>query len=302
MSVIKIALDWTPNTNHTGFFTAQARGFYAEQGLQVEILHPGNDNYALTPAKKLALGQVDFAIAPSESVISLNTKALPFAVKAVAALLQEDLSAIVTLTTSLIIRPQLLDGKVYASYKARYEDEIVRQMIINDGGKGDLQIIYPEKLGIWDTLLSGKADATWIFTNWEGVEAEQKGIRLNYFRMADFGIPYGYSPVLLAAEEKIDARRDDYKKFLQATKQGFLYAQQHTEESAAILQPHLSNRDRVNVDTVRSQQQTAPFYGTAENWGMMQPERVAAFLDWLQQKGLEPRAKELQSKFSNELL
>ncbi|WP_448519743.1 ABC transporter substrate-binding protein [Rhodoflexus sp.] len=302
MFTIKIALDWTPNTNHTGFFIAQELGFYAEAGLQVEILHPGNDNYAVTPAKKLMLGEVDFAIAPSESVISLNTKAEPFSVKAVAALLQEDLSAIVTLAASNINRPQLLDGKIYASYKARYEDEIVRQMIINDGGKGDLQITYPEKLGIWDTLLAGKADATWIFTNWEGVEAEQKGILLNYFRMADFGIPYGYSPVLLVADEKIAAHEASYRKFLQATKKGFLYVQQHIEESATVLKPFLSDRDRANVDVVRSQQQTAAFYGTAENWGTMQPERVLAFLNWLQIRGLEPHAVELQSKFSNELL
>jgi hypothetical protein len=32
--------------------------------LHVEIINPANDNYALTPAKKLSLGEVDFAIAP----------------------------------------------------------------------------------------------------------------------------------------------------------------------------------------------------------------------------------------------
>jgi len=48
----------------------------------------------------------------------------------------------------------------YASYQARYEDHIVKQMIRNDGGNGDIQITYPDKLGIWNTLLQGKVDAT----------------------------------------------------------------------------------------------------------------------------------------------
>jgi hypothetical protein len=38
----------------------------------------------------------------------------------------------------------------------------------------DLNVIYQKKLGIWNTLLSGKADATWIFDNWEGIEAKQE--------------------------------------------------------------------------------------------------------------------------------
>lgn len=37
-------------------------------------------------------------------------------------------------------------------------------------------------LGIWETLLKGEADATWIFTAWEGVEARRKGVELNTFR------------------------------------------------------------------------------------------------------------------------
>lgn len=302
MFSIRIALDWTPNTNHIGFFIAQELGLYEEYGVRVTIIHPGTDNYSLTPAKKLALGEVDFVIAPSETVISLNTKPQPFAVSAVAALLQEDLSAIVTLASSGINHPQMLDGKKYASYKARYEDDIVRQMIMNDGGKGEIQISYPDKLGIWDTLLAGKADATWIFTNWEGIEAEHKGILLNIFRLSDYNIPYSYSPVLLSASDKVDTNHKHYRQFLQATKQGFLYAQQHVEKAASILEPHMSARDRAGVNVLRSLQQTAPFYGTVETWGIMQPGKTRLFLEWLQERGLEPNASYLHDRFSNELL
>jgi ABC-type nitrate/sulfonate/bicarbonate transport system substrate-binding protein len=35
-----VALDWTPNTNHAGFYVAQADGLYASAGLEVTLLSP----------------------------------------------------------------------------------------------------------------------------------------------------------------------------------------------------------------------------------------------------------------------
>ena len=46
-------------------------------------------------------------------------------------------------------------------------------------------------------MLQGQADATWVFMGWEGVEARRRGIQLNAFRLADYGVPYGYSPLLI---------------------------------------------------------------------------------------------------------
>ena len=46
--------------------------------------------------------------------------------------------------------------------------------------------------------MQGEADATWVFMPWEGVEASRKGVELNAFRLSEAGIPYGYSPVVVA--------------------------------------------------------------------------------------------------------
>ena len=160
MQKLSLALDWTPNINHIGFFVAQKKGFYQNVKIDIEILEPSSDNYQTTPAKKVELGNADFALCPTESIISYRTKSKPFPLIAIAAVLQNDLSAITAMKDSGINSPKDLDGKIYGSYKARYEDGIVKEMIKNDGGKGDLEIIYPEKLGIWNTHLEGKADAT----------------------------------------------------------------------------------------------------------------------------------------------
>ncbi len=299
---LKVALDWTPNTNHTGFFVAQELGFYAEQGLQIELLTPAEDDYATTPAKKLESGLADFAIAPFESVISLNNKASKVNAVAVAALLQNDISAVVTLSSGKITRPKELDNHSYASYQARYEDAIVKQMIINDGGSGNIKISYPKKLGIWDTLLTNNADATWIFNNWEGVEAETKNIQLNKFALADYGIPYSYSPVLFSTQEKISSYADTYKAFLKATKKGFQSAISNQPQAVEILSGHLSERDIKNIDVAKSQAFAAGFYGDEATWGRMEDNRVKQFLNWLIKNKLETELILNQKLYTNELL
>ena len=51
---VTVALDWTPNTNHVGFYAAQARGMYSEVGLAVKFVSPHSNNYETTPASRVA--------------------------------------------------------------------------------------------------------------------------------------------------------------------------------------------------------------------------------------------------------
>lgn len=125
MQPVSVALDWTPNTNHTGFYVARNKGYYKDAGLDVSILSPHTDGYKVTPASRLVDGSATFACTPSETIISYHTwpnGAKPKIV-AVAALLQSNQSAVVTLKSSGVERPSQLDGKKYASYAARYVSE-----------------------------------------------------------------------------------------------------------------------------------------------------------------------------------
>jgi ABC-type nitrate/sulfonate/bicarbonate transport system substrate-binding protein len=301
MIKLKLALDWTPNVNHIGFLIAKEVGFYNQLDIDLEILNPKDDNYVMTPGKKLELDFADFAIAPVETVISLNNKANQVQAVAIYAILQKDLSCIATLKSSKITSPKLLDGKTYASYKARYEDHIVKEMIKNDNGKGDLNIKYPEKLGIWNTLLSGKAAATWIFDNWEGIEASGKNIELNKFNLAEFNIPYGYSPIVLTKKENIIKHKGLYSKFIKATQNGFLYARNNPSESKEILSRYVTQYDLNNIDLEKAILFSIPHFGDESNCGIMQQERVSRFIKWLVDRGLEDKAILNQSLFTNEL-
>lgn len=301
MTALTIALDWTPNVNHIGFFVAKENGFYADLGLDVSITTPADDNYQVTPAKKVELGDADFALCPTESVISYQTKSEPFPLTAIAALLQTDLSAIVTKQGVGINSPKDLDGKLYASYQARYEDGIVMEMIKNDGGNGDLKIVYPEKLGIWDTVIEGTTDATWIFENWEGVEAQNAGLPLNYFHLRDYNIPYSYSPVLVADGSKITANRDAYRAFLQATKKGFLYCQDQKKEVVDILRTQLIE-DEKDFDLASALDATSSHFGDEQGWGRIDESVLNTFLMWLRDKDLEHSEITATELFTNECL
>ena len=203
---VVLALDWTPNTNHLGFYVAKARGLYQAAGLDVQLLSTSDKEYTnsyvesggeenssyVTPCSKVADRSADFAMNAPEGVVNWNTAPGKPKLKAVAATLQDPTSAIVTLKSSGLDRPKLLDGKVYASYGARFEGRIVRQLIEADGGSGEfIESTGTAMLGIWGSLLDGKADATWVFMGWEGIEAEMKGVELNVFPVGgqDSAIP-----------------------------------------------------------------------------------------------------------------
>jgi ABC-type nitrate/sulfonate/bicarbonate transport system substrate-binding protein len=194
-----------------------------------------------------------------------------------------------------------LDGKTYASYEARYEDGIVLQMIKNDGGKGDIQVIYPEKLGIWNTVLSGKYDATWVFMNWEGVQVKSLGAELRGFRLADYHIPYSYSPVLACNGTQIKEKADAYRAFLKATAAGFQYAKDKPEEAVEILQPLVPAHEQ-NIDLLEALTLTAPHFSKGETWGYMDPDRVSKLLSWLRKMDLEQSQILTEDLFSNEQL
>ena len=301
MDHIRLALDWTPNINHIGFFIAQQKGFYQEQGIEVTLTNPADDNYQMTPAKKVELGQADLALCPTESVISYRTKPEPFDMIAIGTIFQKDLSTIAVKADSGIQQPADLDGKSYASYQARYEDEIVKEMIRNDGGLGNIEVVYPEKLGIWETIVNGKYDATWIFVNWEGVEAKSQGIDLQLFRMEDYQVPYSYSPVMAGSEKRIMQNADAYVRFLRASKAGFLYAQTEPEEAVTLLKPFVPEGD-AGIDLHAALAQSANAFGTNANWGKMNPAIVGNFLNWLNQKGLERQALALSDLMTSELI
>ena len=286
MKKIKLALDWTPNINHIGFFVAKEKGFYKENDLKVEFLTPVLDDYLITPAKKVEMNISDFGLCPTESLISFRTKKNPFILKGLMTIFQEDVSAIATVESNNILRPKHLDGRSYASYKARYEDKIVKKMIINDGGIGNLKIFYPKRLGIWNTLIENKYDSTWIFINWEGVEASKKNIDLELYKMSDFGIPYSYSPILFSSSDYINNNSNTVKKFIESSRKGYTYCYENMDEAVSILNKFVPITDK-GIDLIECLKISIDHFGSRENFGKIDLKKIDIFLKWLKDNNIE---------------
>lgn len=286
MKKIKLALDWTPNINHIGFFVAKEKGFYKENDLKVEFLTPDLDDYLITPAKKVEMNISDFGLCPTESLISFRTKKNPFILKGLMTIFQEDVSAIATVESNNILRPKHLDGRSYASYKARYEDKIVKKMIINDGGIGNLKIFYPKRLGIWNTLIENKYDSTWIFINWEGVEASKKNIDLELYKMSDFGIPYSYSPILFSSSDYINNNSNTVKKFIESSRKGYTYCYENMDEAVSILNEFIPITDK-GIDLIECLKISIDHFGSRENFGKIDLKKIDIFLKWLKDNNIE---------------
>ena len=286
MKKIKLALDWTPNINHIGFFVAKEKGFYKENDLKVEFLTPDLDDYLITPAKKVEMNISDFGLCPTESLISFRTKKNPFILKGLMTIFQEDVSAIATVESNNILRPKHLDGRSYASYKARYEDKIVKKMIINDGGIGNLKIFYPKRLGIWNTLIENKYDSTWIFINWEGVEASKKNIDLELYKMSDFGIPYSYSPILFSSSDYINNNSNTVKKFIESSRKGYTYCYENMGEAVSILNKFVPITDK-GIDLIECLKISIDHFGSKENFGKIDLKKIDIFLKWLKDNNIE---------------
>jgi ABC-type nitrate/sulfonate/bicarbonate transport system substrate-binding protein len=227
-TAVRLALDWTPNTDHTGFFVAKAKGWYRDAAIALQILP-----YATTsPEALLAAHQAECGISFQDS--------LTFAVAAgadivsVAAILQKTASAIGVLADGPIQRPRDLDGRTYAGFGYPNEVPTLTSVIKADGGKGDFKVATLDAAA-YEALYSRKADFTIPFTAWEGVEAQQRGIKLRYFQFADYGFPEFYQVVLACDRQWLDRDPGGAKRFVEATVRGFQFAADNADEGAANL-------------------------------------------------------------------
>src|SRR6478672_5656716 len=102
---VTVVLDWTPNTNHTGLYVAKEKGYFKEQGLDVEIIQPGQ-----TGADQLiASGKADFGVSYQESITQARVQGVPLV--SIAAIIQHNTSGFASPAAKNIVSPKDFAGK-----------------------------------------------------------------------------------------------------------------------------------------------------------------------------------------------
>lgn len=245
---IRFALDWMPNTNHTGLYVAAQRGFFADAGLDVRIL-PYNNTSVDTV---IDAGNAEFGVSTHNS--ATFARAAGAHTTSVLAPLQHWATGIgVRADRADIASPKDLDGKTYAGFGDPGEKEALQQVIRNAGGRGEFTSVT---LGssAYEAVYSGKADFTVSYLAWEGIEAEHHGTPMRYFRYTDFGFPDAYAIVINANQDWLAANPDRARRFVQALQRGYQFAADNPDEAAKDLiaaNPGAFNDEALVVESQR---------------------------------------------------
>lgn len=223
------ALDWTPNTNHTGVYVALEKGWYKDEGLNLKILP-----YSLsTPSDVLvSAGKADAGIGFTEGVVS--SSAGDSSVTSIAAIIAKNTSIIATRKSDNITSLSQLDGKTYGGYGAPYEVANMKAAIKHDGGKGEFKNITVDTDPL-DALENKRVDFVWVYDGWEGIQAKRRGFEISKFSITEHGIPDYSTPDIIASPNAIKNNPELLQKFMKATAKGYEYARKNPDESAKIL-------------------------------------------------------------------
>jgi ABC-type nitrate/sulfonate/bicarbonate transport system substrate-binding protein len=283
---VRLVLDWTPNTNHTGLYVALEKGWFTEEGLSVQIIQPPEDGALAL----LGSGSVEFAIdfqetmGPAIAKAETDRDALP--IQAVAAIISHNTSGIMSLAQTGIKRPRDLAGKRFASWETPLVTAIIKDIVDGDGGDFNAVTMIPNFATDAFSALATDIDAIWIYYAWDGIAAEVNGISIDYLDLGRINPLFDfYTPIVAANTNWLAANPETAKKFLRAASRGYLFAMENPAEAGEILLKHAPELDRALV--MRSQDYLASRYqGDAPRWGEIDGERWGNFYRWMFDQGL----------------
>ncbi len=296
---VTFVLDWTPNTNHTGLYVAQEKGYFADAGLDVEIVQPPEDGAEAL----VGSGKAQFCVTFQDSMLPaiVGENAMP--IKAVAALLQHNTSGIISRKGEGIDKPKGLEGKKYATWDLPIEKATLKQVVEKDGGDFDKVELIPSTVTDEVSALKSKSvDAIWIFYGWAGIAAEVADLETDYFAFKDIDPVFDYyTPVVAGNTDWMSQNPEAAKSFLSALKKGYEYSIENIEESAEILLKAAPELDKELV--VKSQEYMSKQYkAEVEQWGYIDPARWNAFYNWINDNKLSDENVPENTGFTNEYL
>ena len=227
---VSVALDWVPNTNHTGIYVAQALGYYRQDGISLQILPYGTT----APETLVASDKADFGI--SYEAGAIFARAAGEDDVAVFAILQHDaLQVGVRANNSAITTPKDLDGKTYAGFGTPDEGPTLKYVIRRAGGTGKFTTV-DLNTSAYDAVWNGQADFTLSYMTWEAIQGQLAGKPFKPgFALTQLGLPDNYSTLIISSNQYLAAHPDVARRFLAATQRGYEYAAAHPLQAARIL-------------------------------------------------------------------
>lgn len=293
---VVLILDWVPNTNHTGLYVALDKGWYEEEGVDLEIQSPSDPAAAL---KQVAIGHTEFGVSFQEEVTIARSQGIP--IVSIAAVIQHNTSAFVSLPESGIKSPKDFEGKKYAAFGVPLEKPVLQGLMECDDADVEKVEFVDVGFDSLPALLGGKVDFAWIFLGWEGIQAEMMGVKLNSIPLAESCIPDYYTPILISGEKTLEERPEVVRRFMAATKRGYEFTIENPKEAAEILIKYTPETDPELIR--RSQEWLSPRYrDDAARWGIQDGKVWQEFGEWMAERGLLPGPFDPEEAFTTEFL
>ncbi|MBP1759164.1 MAG: ABC-type nitrate/sulfonate/bicarbonate transport system, periplasmic component [Firmicutes bacterium] len=295
---VTFVLDWTPNTNHTGVYVAQEKGYFKDAGLEVDIIQPPEGG----ALPLVASGKAEFAVSFQEEIAAAITSDSPLDVVAVGTILQHNTSGIISLKEDKILSPKNMENKVYATWDTPVEKAILKQVITKDGGNYDKVKMVPSTVSDIISALQSNIDAVWIYYGWDGIATKVKGLDTNFFAFKDIDpVLDFYTPVIAASQTYLNKNGDTTKKFLAAVAKGYEYSIANPEEAAKILVKYAPEVD-LDIATNSQKYLKDQYKAEVKQWGYIDQKRWDNFYTWMYENKLISKKLDAGAGFTNAYL
>lgn len=296
---LTVVLDWYPNALHAFLYQAEQAGYFAEEGLTLDIQPPAGTNDALS---MVAAGKADIGLYYQQDVIQARVEQnVP--IKSIAAVVQAPLNIVLSLKDKNITNPKDLVGKTIGYAGTELSEALIHSIMKNNGVNTEDVKMVDVGFDLMASMTTGNVDATiGCLVNHEVPQMEKEGFEVNYFFPDDYGVPQYYEGVFVANDKMIESEPEVLSGFLRACAKGFDDFQNDTD---AVLQVLLDHQDEANFaldPDVEKQSCEAllPLMETADAAFLTQTEACwQQNIDWMYEEGLisaKPEVSEVMAE------
>ncbi len=234
---LTVLLDWFVNPDHATLIIAEKKGFFAEAGLEVEMIEPGNPN---DPPRLVAAGRADLAVSYQPQLHIQVDQGLPLT--RVATLVATPLTTLLALQDGPVETVADLKGRKVGYSVGGFEDAVLGAMLENAGITLDDVELINVNFSLSPALLSGQVDAViGAYRNFELNQLEIEGYQGRAFYPEEHGVPAYDELIVVARNDRLEDPR--IAAFIGAIERGVTYVINHPEESWEIFKAYKSGLD-----------------------------------------------------------